>query len=191
MREVSSIDDYIRSFPISTRKLLQQMRRTIRKAAPKAEEAVKYGIPTFTLNGNLVHFGGYEHHVSFYPTSSPMKAFKRELSRYQTSRGTIRFPIDEPLPLALIGRIVRFRVAEVSPFQELAAPAQRALGRAGITSVKRLSSASESQLSRLHGIGPDALRTLRTMLRASGLKFKGKGKNSTWLQRHTGRVHEI
>ncbi len=179
MHKVESVDDYIRGFPKSTQKLLQQMRRTIRKAAPAAQERISYQMPASYLNRNLVYFAAYERHIGFYPTSSPMKAFKKELSGYETSKGTVRFPIDQPLPLALIGRIVRFRVAEVNPFQKLAAPAQRALTHAGITSVKKLSRATEGQLSRLHGIGPDALRTLRTMLRTSGLKFKGKGKNIT------------
>jgi len=175
VRNVRSIDEYIRRFPKSTQKVLRQMRRTIQAAAPEAEETIKYGIPTFWLNGNLVHFGGFEHHVSFFPTSSPMKPFKAELTRYETSRGTIRFPVDKPLPLSLIRKIVRFRVGQMvppNPIAALAAPAQRALGRAGITSVQQLSRKTEPQIAGLHGVGPGALKQLRLLLRQSGMKFR-------------------
>ncbi|RPH38202.1 hypothetical protein EHM92_00645 [bacterium] len=172
MNNSGSIDEYIRGFPGSTQKLLKQLRRTIRKVAPEAREIIKYGIPTFTLNGNLVHFGGYEQHVSFYPTPSAMKAFKSELSRYETSKGTVRFPVDAPLPLPLIRKIVEFRVAEVSPFHQLAAPAQRALARAGITSIKQLTKHTERQISELHGMGPGAMAKLQALVRREGLKFK-------------------
>jgi uncharacterized protein YdhG (YjbR/CyaY superfamily) len=175
VRKVISIDEYIRRFPKSTRKVLRQMRRTIQAAAPGAEETIKYGIPTFRLNGNLVHFGGFEHHVSFFPTSSPMKPFKAELAKYETSRGTIRFPVDKPLPLSLIRKIVRFRVGQMvppSPFAALAAPAQRALTRAGIATLKQLSRKSERQIAGLHGIGPSGLRKLRVILRSNGMRFR-------------------
>lgn len=172
MRNFKSVDEYIRSFPKPTQKLLKQMRRTIRRAAPEATEAIKYGIPTFVMNGNLVHFGGFENHVSFFPTGAPVEVFKRELSRYETSRGTIRFPLDKPLPLALIRKIVLFRVAQANPFHELAAPAQRALTGAGINSIKQLSKRTERQTSELHGMGPGTLRMLRGILRRNGLKFR-------------------
>lgn len=172
MRNAGSIDEYISRFPGPTRRLLQQMRRTIRSAAPGAREAMKYGIPTFVLNGNLVHFGGYEHHVSFYPTSSPIRVFTQELSGYELSKGTIRFPLDQPLPLALIRKIVRFRVAQSNPFFLLAAPAQRALARAGIVSIAQLSKRTERQVAKLHGMGPHAIRKLRMLLRANGVRFK-------------------
>lgn len=172
MRNFKSVDEYIESAPSPTQKLLQQMRRTIHSAVPEATEAIKYGIPTFVLNGNLVHFGGFENHVSFFPTAAPVEAFKRELSRYETSKGTIRFPLDKPLPLSLIRRIVLFRVAQANPFHDLAAPAQRALVRAGITSIKQLSRRTERQISDLHGMGPGAVKKLRTLLRANGLDFK-------------------
>jgi uncharacterized protein YdhG (YjbR/CyaY superfamily) len=172
MHSARSVDEYISSFPKPTQKLLQQMRRTIRSVAPGATEAIKYGIPTFVLNGNLVHFGGFEHHVSFFPTAAPVELFKRELSRYETSRGTIRFPLDEPLPLGLIKKIVLFRVTQVDPFCQLAAPAQRALANAGIVSLKQLSKRTEEQVKELHGMGPNTLAKLRSLLRSSGLTFR-------------------
>ena len=107
-----SIDDYIDRYPKEVRRLLKQIRRTIQKAAPRAKETISYRIPTYTLNGNLVHFGGFRTHVSFFPTSSGISAFEKELSSYKTSRGTVQFPLDKPLPLALVSRIVKFRVKE-------------------------------------------------------------------------------
>jgi uncharacterized protein YdhG (YjbR/CyaY superfamily) len=106
------MDDYMARHPPAIRALLEAMRRTVRKAAPKAEEAISYRIPTFRLHGNLVHFAAFSAHIGFYPTSSGIAAFRKELSGYGTSRGAVRFPLDEPLPLALVARIVRFRVRE-------------------------------------------------------------------------------
>ena len=107
-----TIDEYIRGFPVKTQTLLKKIRTTIRKAAPKAEEAMKYGIPTFVLHGNLVHFGGYERHIGFYPTPSAIQKFRAELAAFEGTKGAVRFPLDKPLPLALIRRMVLFRVAE-------------------------------------------------------------------------------
>ena len=111
-KSFNSIDEYIMTFPKEVRGILQELRATIRAVAPDAGEKISYGIPTFTLNGNLVHFAAYKKHIGFYPASSGILAFKKELSVYKTSRGTVQFPIDKPLPLALIKKIVRFRVAE-------------------------------------------------------------------------------
>lgn len=107
-----TVDEYIRSFPRHVQALLRDVRRTIQKSAPEGKEKISYGIPTFTLGGNLVFFAGYKNHIGFYPTPGPIQAFKRELSRYESAKGTIRFPIDKPLPLGLIGRIVRYRVKQ-------------------------------------------------------------------------------
>lgn len=84
----------------------------IKKSAPEAEEKISYQIPTFYLNGNLIHFAGYKNHIGFYPTSSGIKAFKKELSKYKNSKGSVQFPLDEKLPLALIKKIVKYRVKE-------------------------------------------------------------------------------
>lgn len=88
------------------------MRATIRKAAPKAEEAIKYAMPTFVLHGNLVHFAAFKNHIGFYPAPTGMEAFKKDLALYKTGRGSVQFPLDKPLPLALITRIVKLRVSE-------------------------------------------------------------------------------
>ena len=106
------IGTYIGSFPIETQKILEQVRATIRKAAPEAKERINYGIPTFTLNGNLVHFAGFKNHIGFYPTPSAIESFRKELSVYEGAKGSVKFPIDKPMPLDLISRIVKFRVKE-------------------------------------------------------------------------------
>ncbi len=109
----SSIPDYIASFPNETREILELVRATIQKAAPDATEAIKYAIPTFMLNGkNLVHFAAFKSHIGFYATPSGHESFKEELSKYKQGKGSVQFPIDEPMPLELITRIVQFRVAE-------------------------------------------------------------------------------
>ena len=107
-----TIDDYIAGFPDDVQAILQKVRATIRKAAPGADEAIKYQIPTFVLNGNLVHFAAFKNHIGFYPTPSALKQFAKELSGYEGSKGAVRFPLDRPIPYALIRDIVKFRVRE-------------------------------------------------------------------------------
>src|SRR5665647_750430 len=97
-----TIDEYIAAFPKNIQSILEEMRQTIRNSAPKAEEAISYQMPTFKLNGNLVYFAAFKKHIGFYPTSSGVEAFKRELAPYEVSKGTIRFPLDRPLPLKLV-----------------------------------------------------------------------------------------
>ena len=108
----ATIDEYIAAFPEDVRKELEKLRRVIRGSAPRAEEAIAYGIPTFRLNGNLVHFAAFKGHISFFPTSSPIPVFKKELAPYKLSKGTIRFPLDRPIPYDLVKKIVRYRVRE-------------------------------------------------------------------------------
>jgi uncharacterized protein YdhG (YjbR/CyaY superfamily) len=112
--QYKTIDEYIARFPKNVREILEELRRVIRESAPKAEETISYGIPTFDLNGrHLVHFAAYKNHVGFYPGgSSGIKAFKKELSPFKTSTGTVQFPIDKPIPFDLVRKIVRFRVKE-------------------------------------------------------------------------------
>lgn len=92
--------------------VLQELREVIRKAAPKAEETISYGVPTFVLHGNLVHFGNFKKHIGFFPASSGIEAFAQELAGYKTSRGTVQFPHGTTLPFPLIRKIVRYRIAE-------------------------------------------------------------------------------
>ncbi|HNP74009.1 MAG TPA: DUF1801 domain-containing protein, partial [Kouleothrix sp.] len=107
-----SIDEYIAGFPPDIQALLEAVRATIRAAAPEAQEKISYQMPTFFLAGNLVHFAALKHHIGFYPTPSGIEAFKSETSLYKSTKGALQFPLGQPLPLDLIDRIVRFRVAE-------------------------------------------------------------------------------
>jgi uncharacterized protein YdhG (YjbR/CyaY superfamily) len=109
----TTMDAYIASFPEEVRGILEKIRQTIRKAAPGAVEAISYQIPTFKLNGsNLVHFAAWKEHVGFYATPSGNVAFKKELARYKVAKGSIQFPLDEPIPYDLVTKIVKFRVKE-------------------------------------------------------------------------------
>jgi uncharacterized protein YdhG (YjbR/CyaY superfamily) len=111
--KATTIDEYIADFPADTQKVLEQLRALIRASAPGATETISYAIPTFDLNGrHLVHFAGYERHVGLYPTSSGAEAFKEELKSYKTGKGSVQFPLGQPLPTDLIRRIVEFRVGE-------------------------------------------------------------------------------
>lgn len=107
-----TIDEYIATFPKETQKILEEIRATIKAAAPEAEEKISYQMPTFYLKGNLIHFAAFKNHIGIYPTPSGTQAFKDEISVYKGAKGSIRLPIDEPMPLELIGRITKFRVAE-------------------------------------------------------------------------------
>ncbi len=109
----SDLDRYIADFPEETRVLLEQMRATIREAAPEAEESINYAMPAYKIyNRPLVYFSGYKNHIGFYATPTGHKEFEEELSKYKQGKGSVQFPLDEPLPLELISKIVKFRVKE-------------------------------------------------------------------------------
>ncbi|HWR65908.1 MAG TPA: DUF1801 domain-containing protein [Bellilinea sp.] len=108
----TTIDEYIALFPAQVQAKLNELRATIKAAAPEASEKISYAMPTFFLAGNLVHFGAHANHIGFYPTPSGMDHFQQELSVYKTAKGSAQFPLDQPLPLDLVTRIVKFRVAE-------------------------------------------------------------------------------
>lgn len=214
MKQVESIDEYLKEFPASTQKLLQTMRKTIQAAAPEATERISYGMPCFYAKGNLVYFAGYKGHIGFYPSSSGIAAFTHELKSYEYSKGAIRLPLDKPLPLALIKKIVKYRLQEnfdkaaekerkaqlricknghqfykssdcpTCPIcekknkvaqgfvEKLSAPATRALLNAGIKDLAKLSKYKESDILKLHGVGPSALPIMRKALKEKGLTFK-------------------
>jgi len=111
-KRFKTIDEYIKTFPEDVQSILEKMRRTVRTAAPEAEEAISYQIPTFKLNGNLVHFAAFKKHIGFYPTSSGTEAFKKELSSYKGAKGSVQFPLEKPIPYDLVKRIVIFRRKE-------------------------------------------------------------------------------
>ncbi|RJP69070.1 MAG: hypothetical protein C4532_11565 [Candidatus Abyssobacteria bacterium SURF_17] len=112
-KQFTTIDEYIRTFPKDVQRILEKIRRTIQRAAPEAEEAISYQMPTFKLNGkNLVHFAAWKNHIGFYPTPSGTEAFTKELSQYEGAKGSVRFPTDQPIPYDLVRKIVIFRVKE-------------------------------------------------------------------------------
>ena len=110
--QFKTIDEYIKAFPDDVQRILEKMRKTIRDAAPEAVEAISYQMPAFKLNGALVYFAAFKNHIGFYPTSSGIKEFKKELSRYQGGKGSVQFPVEEPIPYDLVRKIVIFRVKE-------------------------------------------------------------------------------
>jgi uncharacterized protein YdhG (YjbR/CyaY superfamily) len=111
-KTLRNFDAYLERFPKNVQRLLQKMRLTIKKAAPQAKETISYGIPAFTLNGLLVWFAAHKNHIGFYPRASAIAAFKKELSAYNGAKGSVQFPFDKPLPLALISRIVKYRMKQ-------------------------------------------------------------------------------
>jgi uncharacterized protein YdhG (YjbR/CyaY superfamily) len=180
-----AVDRYIAGFPPETQKALQQMRRTIRKAAPDATEVISYQMPAYKYLGMLVYFAGYEKHIGFYPMPSAIQQFKKELAVFKNAKGSVQFPLGQPLPLDLVSRMVQFRVQENQakagatvrqPKEDflslLPAPARRALENKGITTLKKLASFSAADILTLHGMGPSSLPKLREALKAAGLAFK-------------------
>jgi uncharacterized protein YdhG (YjbR/CyaY superfamily) len=109
-----NIDEYISGFPKDVKEILEKIRMTIREAAPNAEETISYQMPAFKLNGYLVYFAAFKNHIGFYPMPSGIEKFKKELSVYEGAKGSVKFPLDKPMPFALISKIVKFRVKENS-----------------------------------------------------------------------------
>jgi uncharacterized protein YdhG (YjbR/CyaY superfamily) len=110
--KATSIDEYIAEFPAAIQLLLQQIRTAVQDAAPAAKEKISYGMPTFELNGNLVYFAAYKNHIGFYATPTGHEAFEKDLSIYKQGKGSVQFPLDQPMPLTLIKRITAFRVKQ-------------------------------------------------------------------------------
>jgi uncharacterized protein YdhG (YjbR/CyaY superfamily) len=111
-RQYKNIDEYIAGFPEDIQAILQNLRRVIHKAAPEAQETISYSMPAFKQNGILVYFAAFKDHIGFFPTSSGISAFTKELASYNTAKGTVRFPLDKPLPVNLVKKIVKFRAQE-------------------------------------------------------------------------------
>lgn len=112
MQTFSNIQEYINQFPETTQEKLQEIYLIIKQTAPEASEKISYGMPTFYLQGNLVHFAAYKNHIGFYPAPSGLENFKEEISKYKHSKGAVQFPLDKPLPKKLIERIVKYRVQQ-------------------------------------------------------------------------------
>lgn len=108
----AGIDEYISHFPRHIQTILQEVRAVIKKTAPAAEETIKYNMPTFTLNGNLVYFAAFKNHIGFFPAPTNNEAFTKALSPYKTGKGSVQFPLDQPIPVRLIAKIVEWRIRE-------------------------------------------------------------------------------
>ncbi len=173
-----NIDDYISDFPEDVQKILEQVRLTVSKAAPGAEETISYGMPAFRYKGQvIIYFAGYKNHIGFYATPAGHTAFAKELSKYKQGRGSVQFPLDSPMPLNLITRIVKFKMQERAKivadiFTRLSAPAKRALNNNGIKTLKDLSKYSEAEILQFHGIGKTAIPILQKVLKEQGFNFK-------------------
>lgn len=185
MQFSKKIDDYLLTFPNKTQEKLHTIRTVIKNEAPNAIETFKYGMPTFDLYGNLVHFAGYKNHIGFYPAPSGLQAFKSEIDKYNNSKGAVQFPLDEPLPIELIQKIVHYRIKENTDsfvkgnkkadfffVDGLSAPAQRALISIGIISISELSKFTKNEIQELHGIGKTAIPILEKALTDNNLTFK-------------------
>lgn len=109
---ISTIDQYIKQFPKDVQPKLKELRDVIKKAAPKATEAISYGIPTFKQNGNLVHFGGFKSHIGFFPGAGGVAAFSKDFAKYKQSKGTIQFPLDAKMPFTLVRKVVKYRIKQ-------------------------------------------------------------------------------
>jgi uncharacterized protein YdhG (YjbR/CyaY superfamily) len=109
-REIPTIDDYMKNFPKEVQKKLESIRNLVKKIAPEAQEKISYQMPTFYLNGNLIHFAAFKNHIGLYPTPNGISAFQKELSKYRNAKGSVQFPMDEALPMDLIKRIVKYRL---------------------------------------------------------------------------------
>ncbi|MXN92409.1 hypothetical protein GR160_14365 [Flavobacterium sp. Sd200] len=184
---MKTANQYIASFPENVQQMLQQLREAILQTAPNATEGISYAMPAYKLNGKpLVYFAGYKSHIGFYATPTGHEAFAPELAQYKQGKGSVQFPVNEPLPLDLIKRIVLFRVKENEAntskskkakeehiFDELSAPAQRALAEHNIVGVTQLSTFTEKEILSMHGIGKSSIPKIMALLNSHGLKFKG------------------
>jgi len=160
---MSGVEEYLATFPAETRARLETLRELIAKQCPRAIESISYGLIGYKLNGHpLVYFGGFAKHVGLYATPNGHEAFAAEFASYRQGKGSVQFPLSEPLPLDLIERVIEYRVATVSDeLPAIGAPATRALAAVGVTKLSELAGRSEADLLALHGFGPKAMRILR------------------------------
>lgn len=179
----ASVDSYIATFPENVQKILERIRITVMRAAPEAEETISYGMPAYRYKGRvIIYFAGYKNHIGVYATPLAHAAFQKELSGYKQGRGSVQFPLNQPMPLDLIKRMVQFRVKQQNEpltdiFAGLSAPARRALQSNGIKTLPDLAKHTESEILSFHGIGKTVIPILQKALKEKKLKFqKEKGK---------------
>lgn len=178
----ASVDAYIAAFPENVQKILKRLRMTVIHAAPEAEEGISYGMPAFRYKGKvIIYFAGYKNHIGVYATPSGHAAFQKELSGYKQGRGSVQFPLDQPMPLDLIKRIVQFRIKQQDEpladiFAGLSAPARRALQNNGVKTLSVLAQHTEAEILSFHGIGKTAIPILQKALQKKRLKFQKEKK---------------
>src|SRR5665213_333174 len=174
----ANMDAYFTAFPENVQKVLEQIRVAIKEAAPAAKEIISYGMPAFKYKGSvIIYFAGYKNHIGVYATPSGHAAFAKELSIYKQGKGSVQFPLDKPVPLNLISRIVKFKVKQRDEEQkdflpQLSAPARRALQNSGIKTLQQLAKHTEAEILEFHGIGKTAIPKLQKILKEKGLTFK-------------------
>lgn len=178
-KNLLSVDDYIAQFPLAMQDLLNAVRQTIINVVPEATEEISYGMPTYKLAGNLVHFAGYKKHIGFYPGPQALSQFEKDITQYKSSKGAVQFPIDDHLPLKLIAEITKFcvvirkkKITDALPVFNVSTPARRALANEQINSLQELSNYTEEYILALHGVGKTAIPILKAQLRKEGLSFK-------------------
>lgn len=178
----ANMDAYIAAFPGNIQRVLEQIRMAIKKATPGTEEVISYGMPAFKYKGSvIIYFAGYKNHIGLYATPSGHAAFAKELASYKQGKGSVQFPMDKPVPLNLISRIVKFKVKQREQEHKdflpgLSAPARRALQNNNIKTLKELAKHIEAEILELHGIGKTAIPKLQDILKEKGLTFKMAGK---------------
>jgi len=178
----ANINAYIAASPKDIQKILEQVRLAVRKTAPGAEETISYGIPAFRYKGRvIIYFAGYKNHIGFYATPAGHIAFAKELSKYKQGRGSVQFPLDKPMPLKLIARMVKFRVQQqdekqINYFPQLSAPARRALQNNGLKTLQDLAKYSEAEILQFHGIGKTAIPAIQKVLKEKGFNFRVRYK---------------
>jgi uncharacterized protein YdhG (YjbR/CyaY superfamily)/GNAT superfamily N-acetyltransferase len=171
---VTTIDEYIQGFPPNVRALLSELRSTIRRAAPEAVEKISYGIPTFDLNGNLVHFAAFERHIGFYPGPSGIAAFQTELRKYKSAKGSVQFPLDEPLPLELVAAIVKFPGRGELPKE---AEGAATLGPCEASSTRLT---LRNAMSTIRPCGPDEHAAILAIVNAAAEAYRGVIPSDCW-----------
>lgn len=169
----NALDEYLEQFDVETTSRLETLRHMVRAQCPRAVEAMSYGLIGYKLNGHpLIYFGGFKRHIGLYATPVGHEAFAEEFARYEQGKGSVRLPLAEPLPVALIERVIAHRVAAVREMlPPIGRPAIGALAAIGVTTVSQVAGFSEKDLLAMHGIGPKAIRLLHeagVQLRADG-----------------------